>query len=105
MNILDFVTEKGVKVVNSPESLRKFNEKLYALKFPDHTPATLISSKKTEIIQFLKSKKQLVLKPLNLMGGQGIFLITNGDNNLDVIIDSITNNGRDKIVSKNFLQI
>ena len=103
MNILDFVTEKGVKVINSPESLRKFNEKLYALKFPDHIPATLISSKKTEIIQFLKSKKQLVLKPLDLMGGQGIFLIKIGDNNLDAIIDSITNNGRDKIVSQEFL--
>jgi len=103
MNILDFVTEKGVKVINSPESLRKFNEKLYALKFPDHIPATLISSKKTEIIQFLKSKKQLVLKPLDLMGGRGIFLIKNGDNNLDVIIDSITNNGRDKVVTQEFL--
>ena len=103
MNILDFVTEKGVKVINSPESLRKFNEKLYALKFPDHIPATLISSKKTEIIQFLKSKKQLVLKPLDLMGGQGIFLIKIGDNNLDAIIDSITNNGKDKIVSQEFL--
>ena len=103
MNILDFVTEKGVKVINSPESLRKFNEKLYALKFPDHTPATLISSNKTEIIEFLKSKKQVVLKPLNLMGGQGIFLITNGDSNLDVIIDSITNKGKDKIVSQEFL--
>ena len=103
INILDFATEKGVKVINSPESLRKFNEKLYALKFPDHVPATLISSKKTEIIQFLKSKKQLVLKPLNLMGGQGIFLIRNGDNNLDVIIDSITNNGGDKIVCQEFL--
>ena len=103
MNVLDFVTEKGVKVVNSPESLRKFNEKLFALRFPEHTPATLISSNKTEIKSFLKSKKQLVLKPLNLMGGQGIFLITNGDNNLDVIIDSITNKGRDKIVSQEFL--
>ena len=59
MNVLDFVTEKGVKVVNSPESLRKFNEKLYALKFPDHIPATLISSNKQEIIEFLKSKKQV----------------------------------------------
>ena len=103
MNVLDFVTEKGVKVVNSPESLRKFNEKLYALRFPEHTPATLISSNKTEIKSFLKSKKQLVLKPLNLMGGQGIFLITNEDNNLDVIIDSITSKGRDKIVSQEFL--
>ena len=103
MNVLDFVTEKGVKVVNSPESLRKFNEKLYALRFPEHTPATLISSNKTEIKSFLKSKKQLVLKPLDLMGGQGIFLITNGNNNLDVIIDSITNKGRDKIVSQEFL--
>ena len=37
------------------------------------------------------------------MGGQGIFLITNGDNNLDVIIDSITNKGKDKIVSQEFL--
>ena len=103
MNILDFVKAKGVKVVNSPESLRKFNEKLYALKFPDHTPATLISSNKTEIIDFLKSKKELVLKPLNLMGGQGIFLIKSGDHNLNVIIDTVTNQGRDKIVSQEFL--
>ena len=56
MNILDFVTEKGVKVINSPESLRKFNEKLYALKFPEHTPATLISSNKKEI-KIFKIKK------------------------------------------------
>ena len=72
MNILDFVTDKGVRVINSPESLRKFNEKLYALKFPDHTPSTLISSSKTEIIDFL-NQKQLVLKPLSLMGGQEFF--------------------------------
>jgi len=103
MNILDFVTGKGVKVINSPESLRKFNEKLYALKFPDHIPPTLISSNKQEIIEFLKSKNQVVLKPLDLMGGQGIFLIKNGDNNLDVIIDSITSKGRDKVVTQEFL--
>ena len=103
MNILDYVTEKGVKVINSPESLRKFNEKLYALRFPDHTPATLISSKKKEIIGFLNSKKQVVLKPLNLMGGQGIFLTKIGDNNLNVIIDSLTKNGKDKIVCQEFL--
>ena len=103
MNILDFVTEKGVKVINSPESLRKFNEKLYALKFPAHTPATVISSNKKEIIEFLSTKKQGVLKPLNLMGGQGIFLTKIGDNNLNVIIDSMTNKEKDKIVCQEFL--
>ena len=103
LNILDFVTEKGVKVINPPESLRKFNEKLYALKFPAYTPTTLISSNKKEIIQFLKLMKQVVLKPLNLMGGQGIFLTKIGDNNLNVIIDSMTNEGKDKIVCQEFL--
>ncbi|MDA9689576.1 glutathione synthase [Betaproteobacteria bacterium] len=103
MNVLDFVTERGIKVINSPESLRKFNEKLYALKFPKHTPATLISSNKKEIIEFLNSKKQVVLKPLNLMGGRGIFLTKIGDNNINVIIDSITNEGKDTIVSQEFL--
>ena len=72
MNILDFVAEKGVRVINSPESLRKFNEKLYALKFPALTPATLISSTK-RYFEFVNQKKQLVLKPLSLKGGQGIF--------------------------------
>ena len=103
MNILDFVTDKGVKIINSPESLRKFNEKLYALKFPKYTPATLISSNKKEIIEFINLKKQVVLKPLDLMGGQGIFLAKIGDNNVNVIIDSITNKGKDKIVSQEFL--
>ena len=103
MNILDFVTEKGVKVINSPESLRKFNEKLYALKFPAHTPATLISSNKKEIIEFLNAMKRVVLKPLDLMGGQGIFLTKIGDNNLNVIIDAMTNKEKDKIVCQEFL--
>ena len=103
MNILDFVTEKGVKVINSPESLRKFNEKLYALKFPAHTPATLISSNKREIIEFLNAMKRVVLKPLDLMGGQGIFLTKIGDNNLNVIIDAMTNKEKSKIVCQEFL--
>ncbi len=102
-NILDMVTTKGVRVINSPQALRKFNEKLFALNFPDHTPATLISSNKEEIIDFLQSRKKLVLKPLNLMGGRGIFLVKMGDYNLHTIIESITNQGQDKIVSQEFL--
>ena len=102
-NILDFVSERGICIVNSPRSLRNFNEKLFALKFPDHVPASIVSSNKKEIIDFLRSKKQLVLKPLNLMGGQGIFLVKTGDKNLDIIIDTMTRNGRDKIISQEFL--
>ena len=52
MNILDFVTEKGVKVINSPESLRKFNEKLYALKFPAHTPAHSYHRTRKKLLNF-----------------------------------------------------
>tara|TARA_B100000963_G_scaffold240655_1_gene210560 strand:- start:5464 stop:6408 length:945 start_codon:yes stop_codon:yes gene_type:complete len=102
-NILDFVATRGVRVINAPQALRKFNEKLIALKFPDYIPPTLISSNKDEIIDFLQSRKQIVLKPLNLMGGQGVFLLNVGDYNLNAIIDSMTSRGRDKIVSQEFL--
>jgi glutathione synthase len=102
--LLSFAEDKGVTVVNSPKSLRNFNEKLFALRFPEFTPATLISSDFEEIYSFLETKNNVVFKPLNLMGGQGIFVCNKGDHNIKTIIQTLTKSGMEKIVVQEFIE-
>jgi glutathione synthase len=102
--LLSFAEDKGVTVVNSPKSLRNFNEKLFALRFPEFTPATLISSDFEEIYSFLETKNNVVFKPLNLMGGQGIFVCNKRDHNIKTIIQLLTNSGLEKIVIQEFIE-
>jgi glutathione synthase len=102
--LLSFAEDKGVTVVNSPKSLRNFNEKLFALRFPEFTPATLVSSDFEEIYSFLETKNNVVFKPLNLMGGQGIFVCNKGDHNIKTIIQTLTKSGMEKIVVQEFIE-
>jgi glutathione synthase len=102
--MLSFAEDKGVKVINSPKSLRNFNEKLFALRFPEFIPATLISSDFEEIYSFLGTKNKVVFKPLNLMGGQGIFVCNKGDHNIKTIIQTLTKSGMEKIVVQEFIE-
>ena len=102
--LLSFAEDKGVRVINSPKSLRNFNEKLFALRFPEFTPATLVSSDFEEIYSFLETKNNVVFKPLNLMGGQGIFVCNKGDHNIKTIIQTLTKSGMEKIVVQEFIE-
>ena len=101
--VLDFAEEIGIPVVNSPKVLRNFNEKLLALKFPNHTPDTIVTCDKEVILNFLGRFERVVLKPLNLMGGKDIFTVSNSDPNTANIVANLTKDGRQKIIVQEFL--
>ncbi len=77
-------------IVNNPEGMLKANEKLYALNFPDFIPATLVSSSKNEILEFLDKHKEAVIKPLFDKGGEGIFYLNKSIQNTNAIIETST---------------
>jgi glutathione synthase len=92
--ILERAEHAGALIVNKPQSLRDMNEKAYTAWFPQCAPLTLVSRDKKEFRQFLKSHGPIVLKPLDGMGGRSIFVVRQDDNNANVIIETLTDNGR-----------
>jgi len=92
--ILDRAQLAGALVVNRPHALRDMNEKAYTAWFPDCTPLTLITRSMDEMKAFLGENGRVVVKPLDGMGGKSIFVIQHGDNNANVIFETLTDYGR-----------
>ncbi len=101
--ILEQAELQGVMVVNRPQALRDTNEKLAALWFPDSVPKTLVSSQAHLLREFVRTTGRCVLKPLDGMGGQSIFMTDAGDPNLNVIIETLTQDGRQRIMGQQYL--
>ncbi len=92
--ILDRAQLAGALVVNAPQALRDMNEKAYTAWFPDCTPLTLVTRSMDEMKAFLAEHDRVVVKPLDGMGGRSIFVIQKGDNNANVIFETLTDYGQ-----------
>ena len=92
--ILDRAQLAGALVVNAPQALRDMNEKVYTAWFPDCTPLTLVTRSMPEMKAFLAQHQRIVVKPLDGMGGRSIFVIKKGDNNANVILETLTDYGQ-----------
>jgi len=92
--ILDRAKLAGALVVNAPQALRDMNEKAYTAWFPDCTPLTLVTRSMVEMKAFLAEHGRIVVKPLDGMGGRSIFVISEGDNNANVIFETLTDYGQ-----------
>ncbi|MCC5864850.1 MAG: glutathione synthase [Wenzhouxiangella sp.] len=101
--LLDRAEAAGALVVNRPQALRDFNEKLAIARFPELIPDTLVTSSAERIVNFVRERGKAVLKPLDGMGGRGIFLATADDRNLNVIIETLTANGQQLAMAQQFL--
>ena len=101
--ILEAAERLGTLIVNKPQSLRDCNEKVFATEFPQCTPPLLVSSDPELLKQFLGEHKEVVYKPLDGMGGTSIFRVQQGDQNLNVIIETLTNYGRNTIMAQKYL--
>jgi glutathione synthase len=101
--ILERAERAGALVVNKPQSLRDMNEKAYTVWFADCAPQTLITRSMSGIRTFLEEHEQIVVKPLDGMGGRSVFVITEGDRNANVIIETLTDNGRRFAVAQVFI--
>jgi glutathione synthase len=92
--ILELAENRGLLVVNKPDSLRDINEKAYTGWFPQCTPPSLVTRSRGALLEFLKEHGKVVLKPFDGMGGRSIFIVTAGDLNTNVIIETLTDDGR-----------
>jgi len=101
--VLDGAERNGARVINAPRALRDFNEKLATLHFPALIPATRVAADAGSLREFVFEQGRAVLKPLDGMGGRGIFLTGADDQNLNVIIETLTDNGRHLAMAQEFL--
>jgi glutathione synthase len=91
--VLGRAEEAGALIVNRPQALRDINEKAYTAWFPQCAPLTLITRSMKEMKAFLAENGKIVVKPLDGMGGKSIFVVAAGDNNANVIFETLTENG------------
>ncbi|MGN6283402.1 glutathione synthase [Frateuria sp.] len=91
--VLDAAQRSGVQVVNNPQALRDCNEKLFALQFPQCIAPTLVSRDASELRRFVTEHGEVVLKPLDGMGGRGIFRVKAGDSNLNSMLETLLAGG------------
>lgn len=102
--IFDFVDRNKTLVLNEPRAVRDFNEKLHTMLFPDLMPEHIVTSSKSDILEFLKAHDEIVLKPLNRCFGAGVMTLKKGDKNTAVIINSMTNNGSTLVMVQKYLE-
>lgn len=88
--ILERAEAEGVVVLNRAQSLRDVNEKVFTAWFPQCCPPGLLTRSKSAIKDFLQTHHKIVVKPTAKMGGQSIFVISEGDPNTNVIIEELT---------------
>ncbi len=101
--LLEQAEARGCYVVNKPQSLRDANEKLFTAWFTPCCVDTLVTSQAARIREFLQQHQQIVLKPLNGMGGASIFRVSINEPNLTVILELMTNYGQKTIMAQRYL--
>ncbi|MBT8767739.1 glutathione synthase [Metapseudomonas boanensis] len=101
--LLEQAEHAGVLVVNRPRSLRDCNEKYFATQFPQCTPPTVVSRRADILREFAAEQRDIILKPLDGMGGSMIFRHREGDPNLSVILETLTAHGKQQIMAQRYL--
>lgn len=101
--LLELAQAAGALVVNDPHSLRDCNEKLFAAHFPQCCPPLLVAADVARLKDFHGEYNDVVYKPLDGMGGAGVFRVQAGDPNLGVVIETLTAEGRVPIMAQQFL--
>jgi len=101
--MLERAEEEGTLIVNKPQSLRDCNEKLFTAWFSEFTPKTLVTRSSDQIRAFHQKQQDVIIKPLDGMGGASIFRIKENDANVGVIIETLTNHGQQYAMVQEFM--
>lgn len=101
--LLEQVEAEGTPVVNRPQSLRDCNEKLFATRFPQCGPPLVVSRRADVLRAFLQRHVDVIMKPLDGMGGASIFRIRPDDPNVSVIIETLTEHGQRQIMAQRYI--
>lgn len=101
--VLDLAARAGVCVVNHPQALRDFNEKLAAQWFPQCCAPALVARERAELRRFAREHGRIVLKPLDGMGGRGVFLSAGDDPNLNSILETLAGDDERFVMAQRYI--
>lgn len=103
--ILSLVNPQETRVLNNPTGIRESNEKLYSLFFPQIIPQSIVTKNIFQLQEFLEEAGgEMVVKPLDGHGGEGIFYVRQGDRNANVILEAITKFGTEYVIGQKFIE-
>ncbi len=101
--LLELAEQQGARVINKPSSLRDANEKLFITRFPQCCTDMLVSRDTKRLRRFIQKQQDVILKPLDGMGGASIFRVTPQDANLSVILETMTQHDTTTIMAQKFI--
>ena len=100
---LELAEKKGARVFNRPEAIRSHNEKLTIAQFPEFMVPTLVTSDESHLRAFHQEHHDVILKPLNAMGGTGVFRVRVDGINLGAIIETLTEDGHKTVMMQKYI--
>lgn len=101
--LLELAEQQSARVLNKPQSVRGWNEKLSVARFPQFTPPFLVTSSDELIREFLAEHDDIVVKPLDGMGGSEVYRLHARDHNIGVILENMTRFGQRTIMAQRYL--
>jgi len=104
LHLLDLGEKQGAVIFNKPNSIKDFNEKIFALHFNQYIPKTLVTSKIEKIKIFFESHQTVIVKPLNGMGGASIYKLNEFNEEALSIIEKMTNSEKTQIICQEFIE-
>lgn len=103
LHLLDYAKRAGVLVVNDPQSVKDCNEKLFATQFGHLMSPTIVTNKQAHIRAFIDEHQDVIVKPLDGMGGMGIFRLTAGSPNIGSTLEMLTELGTLPIMAQKYI--
>jgi glutathione synthase len=101
--LLELAQKDGAKVFNNPRAIRDHSEKLAIAKYPQFSPPTLVTRLPGQLQQFIDANGDVVLKPLDGMGGESVFRVTRGDPNRNVIVETLARDGEKSVMAQRYI--
>ncbi len=101
--LLELAQEDGTKVFNEPRAIRDHSEKLAIAKYPQYSPPTLVTRLAGQLEEFIDAHRDVVLKPLDGMGGESVFRVASGDPNRNVIVETLLRHGAKSVMAQRYI--
>ena len=101
--LLELAETQGARIFNKPSAIRDYNEKLAIAKFPQFMAPSLVTRQMDLIRAFIAEQRDVIVKPLDGMGGAGVFRVTDTDPNLNVILETITLLGQRTVMAQRYI--
>ena len=101
--VLEMAEREGARVYNRPQAIRDYNEKMAIGRFPEFVAPTLVTRDAARVHAFIDEHRDTVVKPLDGMGGAGIFVLQEHEPNLNAILETVTHNGARTVMAQRYI--